>query len=139
PLRAPDPAAVLGGTWRESGGHRFLVVDRTYPPGHRLGSVSVADASPDIGGWPTLPLLAPAFANCGGAGLASGRPLFIDLETTGLAGGAGTYAFLIGVGWFEPPSPEASASQSASFHVSQFVLTSFVGERVLLEELARLG
>jgi len=92
-----------------------------------------------MGGWPTLPLLAPAFANCGGAGLASGRPLFIDLETTGLAGGAGTYAFLIGVGWFEPPSPEASASQGASFHVRQFVLTSFVGERVLLEELARLG
>ena len=27
--------------------------------------------------------------------------LFLDLETTGLAGGAGTYAFLVGLGWFE--------------------------------------
>jgi uncharacterized protein YprB with RNaseH-like and TPR domain len=27
--------------------------------------------------------------------------LFLDTETTGLAGGAGTFAFLIGVGWFE--------------------------------------
>ncbi len=27
--------------------------------------------------------------------------LFFDLETTGLSGGAGTYAFLIGCGWFE--------------------------------------
>ncbi|MCC6174610.1 MAG: ribonuclease H-like domain-containing protein [Chloroflexi bacterium] len=27
--------------------------------------------------------------------------LFLDTETTGLAGGTGTYAFLIGLGWFE--------------------------------------
>ncbi len=27
--------------------------------------------------------------------------LFLDTETTGLAGGTGTFAFLIGVGWFE--------------------------------------
>jgi hypothetical protein len=27
--------------------------------------------------------------------------LFLDTETTGLAGGTGTMAFLIGVGWFE--------------------------------------
>ena len=29
------------------------------------------------------------------------RTLFIDVETTGLAGGTGTYAFLVGVGYFE--------------------------------------
>jgi uncharacterized protein YprB with RNaseH-like and TPR domain len=27
--------------------------------------------------------------------------LFFDTETTGLAGGTGTVAFLIGLGWFE--------------------------------------
>src|SRR5512136_187707 len=27
--------------------------------------------------------------------------LFLDTETTGLAGGTGTFAFLIGLGWFE--------------------------------------
>ncbi|HHX87831.1 MAG TPA: ribonuclease H-like domain-containing protein, partial [Firmicutes bacterium] len=27
--------------------------------------------------------------------------LFVDIETTGLAGGSGTWAFLIGTGWFE--------------------------------------
>lgn len=30
-----------------------------------------------------------------------GRILFIDTETTGLAGGTGTYAFMTGVGWLE--------------------------------------
>ncbi len=34
-------------------------------------------------------------------GLDYGRALFLDTETTGLAGGTGTVAFLIGLGWFE--------------------------------------
>jgi hypothetical protein len=55
--------------------------------------------------------------------------LFVDLETTGLAGGAGTYAFLVGVGWFE----------RTSFRVRQFLLTSYAVERVLLEEVAALA
>ena len=29
------------------------------------------------------------------------RPLFLDTETTGLAGGTGTYAFLIGLAWWD--------------------------------------
>jgi uncharacterized protein YprB with RNaseH-like and TPR domain len=57
-----------------------------------------------------------------------GRLLFLDLETTGLAGGAGTYAFLVGCGWFE----------GAMFRVRQFVLTSFAAERALLEDVAAL-
>ncbi|MCE5265686.1 MAG: ribonuclease H-like domain-containing protein [Deltaproteobacteria bacterium] len=34
-------------------------------------------------------------------GLDYSRALFLDTETTGLAGGTGTVAFLIGLGWFE--------------------------------------
>ena len=30
--------------------------------------------------------------------------LFLDTETTGLAGGTGTFPFLIGLGWFEAGS-----------------------------------
>ncbi len=40
----------------------------------------------------------------GHAGIGSmkmGDALFLDTETTGLAGGTGTFAFLIGLGWFE--------------------------------------
>jgi hypothetical protein len=55
-----------------------------------------------------------------------GRTLFVDLETTGLAGGAGTYAFLVGFGWFE----------GAAFRVKQLLLTGCAAERVLLEEVA---
>lgn len=35
------------------------------------------------------------------AGFSPGDALFIDTETTGLAGGTGTFPFLVGLGWFE--------------------------------------
>ncbi|MBZ0256077.1 ribonuclease H-like domain-containing protein, partial [bacterium] len=35
------------------------------------------------------------------ASLTGGDILYIDTETTGLAGGTGTLPFLIGAGWFE--------------------------------------
>ena len=117
-------ADVLGGEWCEQDGHRFLVVDRSYRPGHRLGRASVADClPPSDGAWPRLSLL---------SGCAPGRSpklLFLDLETTGLAGGAGTCAFLVGCGWFD----------GASFRVRQFFLSSHAGEPALLDALAALA
>src|SRR4029434_9488898 len=65
--------------------------------------------------------------------------LFLDLETTGLAGGAGTYAFLVGGGWFEPLSPLASVGQVVCFRTRQFFLTDFGAERALLEAVGELA
>jgi uncharacterized protein YprB with RNaseH-like and TPR domain len=110
-----DPAEILDGEWQHSGSHRFLVVERSYAPGHRHGSICVADSLPPQEGWSRLGLLA--------GGACGGNLLFVDLETTGLAGGAGSYAFLVGCGWFE----------RGRFHVRQFLLSSFASERALLE------
>ena len=123
PVCVDDAAETLGGEWRDG---RYLVVDRTYHAGYRLGRVAVADClPPDDGQWPRLGLL---MSGADGANAPDGRLLFLDLETTGLAGGAGTYAFLVGCGWFD----------SGVFRVRQFVLTSFGAERLLLEEVAAL-
>jgi uncharacterized protein YprB with RNaseH-like and TPR domain len=54
--------------------------------------------------------------------------LFLDLETTGLAGGAGSYAFLVGCGWFD----------GGTFRLRQFFLADFAAERALLEAVAEL-
>lgn len=51
--------------------------------------------------------------------------MFFDLETTGLNGGAGTVAFLVGCAWFD----------CGALQVRQFVLTSMAAERALLEAL----
>jgi tetratricopeptide (TPR) repeat protein len=54
------------------------------------------------------------------------RTVFIDLETTGLSGGAGTVAFLVGCGFYD----------LGAFQVRQFLLTSYSAERALLTAVA---
>ena len=48
--------------------------------------------------------------------------LFLDTETTGLAGGSGTHAFLIGVAWWE----------DGGLEIEQFFLREYSEERALL-------
>ncbi len=52
--------------------------------------------------------------------------IFLDLETTGLAGGTGTYAFLVGLGWLA----------AEGFRVRQYFLRDLAAERELLEQVA---
>lgn len=54
------------------------------------------------------------------------RWLFLDTETTGLAGGTGTYAFLVGVAWWD----------AGGLQVEQFFMRDFTEEYSLLQELA---
>jgi hypothetical protein len=54
------------------------------------------------------------------------RAAFLDIETTGLSGGTGTYAFLVGVGTFD----------GLSFRVRQFFLSEPGGERAMLSAVA---
>ncbi|MBA4396122.1 MAG: hypothetical protein C0394_01840 [Syntrophus sp. (in: bacteria)] len=54
--------------------------------------------------------------------------LFLDTETTGLAGGTGTMAFLIGLGWFD----------RGRFIVRQIFARDFTEERAALTHLAQI-
>lgn len=58
---------------------------------------------------------------------AGNSPVFLDLETTGLSGGAGTVAFLVGLGRFQ---------RDGSFLTQQFFLGGFAGERAMLHAVA---
>lgn len=117
-----DPADVLGGSWHEVEGQRFVVVERAFRPGYRHGRLSVADSLPPSDGvWPALDLLARTPCRQG--------LLFVDLETTGLMGGAGTYAFLVGCAWFD----------GGVFRLRQYLMSSVTGERGLLLALADLA
>src|SRR5258708_1921390 len=53
--------------------------------------------------------------------------LFLDTETTGLAGGTGTYAFLIGLAWWD----------AGGLQVEQFFMRDFAEEHSLLQELSK--
>jgi uncharacterized protein YprB with RNaseH-like and TPR domain len=48
--------------------------------------------------------------------------LFLDTETTGLAGGSGTYAFLVGIAWWE----------DGGLEIEQFFLRDYSEERSML-------
>src|ERR1700730_3348274 len=52
--------------------------------------------------------------------------LFLDTETTGLAGGTGTYAFLVGLAWWD----------AGGLQIEQLVMRDFTEEYSVLQELA---
>ena len=52
--------------------------------------------------------------------------LFLDTETTGLAGGTGTYAFLVGLAWWD----------SGGLQAEQLLIRDFAEEHSMLHELA---
>jgi uncharacterized protein len=56
----------------------------------------------------------------------SSKWLFLDTETTGLAGGTGTYAFLIGLAWWD----------AGALQVEQFFMRDFGDEHGILHEVA---
>lgn len=63
-----------------------------------------------------------------GEGFCARRCLFLDTETTGLSGGAGTVAFLVGVGYVE----------AEEFVIEQSVLSDYADEPEMLARLAAL-
>jgi uncharacterized protein YprB with RNaseH-like and TPR domain len=116
-------ADVLAGRVVSNRFGRALIVDRRYESDRFHGTRRVGDC--EVADGDTLRLLDPSLPRCEDAA-ADSRTIFVDLETTGLSGGAGTVAFLVGCGWFD----------MGAFQVRQFLLTSYASERALLDAVA---
>ncbi len=113
---------LLGGTEHETAHGRILVARREYQLHSRHGELplrSALEAPPDV-----LELLGRE----PGARPAPGRLLYLDTETTGLAGGTGTYAFLVGVGFFE----------ADRFVLTQYFMRDLDEEPALISAVAAL-
>ncbi len=137
-------SAILGGRVAETTFGQCLVIDRRYEADRFHGTIRIGDC--DLEDCSPLGILDPALhpwlgssldqrrdgeaddpdQSCGGAARTLNRTVFIDLETTGLSGGAGTLAFLVGCGYFD----------LGAFQVRQFLLTSHAAERALLTAVA---
>jgi uncharacterized protein YprB with RNaseH-like and TPR domain len=121
-MAADSLERVLGGEWRGDSGSRCFVVERRVEADRRCGRVRVGD----LAAWHED---AAAHAPMLTAGAPARPPfVFFDLETTGLSGGAGTYAFLVGCGRF---------ADGGAFLTRQYVLAAFGDERSMLETVAR--
>lgn len=118
-IHAARVGELLGGRTVQTSFGECLAIDRRYESDRRHGTVPIGECELADGNGLSLldPSLSAASAN---------RTVFIDLETTGLSGGAGTVAFLVGCGWFD----------LGAFQVRQFLLTSFAAERALLAAVA---
>ncbi|MGK3993935.1 ribonuclease H-like domain-containing protein [Sorangium sp. So ce1024] len=97
----------------------------------RAPLVAARDADPAM-----LALLAldPALAGCDVR-----RALFLDTETTGLAGGTGTVPFLVGLAWFDPGAAGAGPlgePSSDGFILEQLLLRRLGEEEPILRRLA---
>ncbi len=95
-------------------------LERRWAAHHRHGNADVgalADLPPDL-----LAALEPEAADC-----PPGEWVFLDTETSGLAGGSGTFAFLVGTGH----------ATAGGFVVRQFFMREPGEEPSMLEALAR--
>jgi uncharacterized protein YprB with RNaseH-like and TPR domain len=117
---------ILGGVPARTPFGECLVINRRYEADRRYGGVLIGDC--ELMNAEGLSLLDPTLFDHDQASrpAAQQRTVFIDLETTGLSGGAGTVAFLVGCGFFD----------LGAFQVRQFLLTSYASERALLAAVA---
>ena len=90
-------ADALGGRLLTTTFGRCLAIDRRYESDRWHGDVQIGDC--ELSDFQSLRILDSAVAP--EACNATPRAVFIDLETTGLSGGAGTVAFLVGCAYFD--------------------------------------
>ena len=119
-LDLDDAAAILGGAAHRTRSSGFVSIDTAWEAHdfhgrRRLESYVIPADAPIRLFDPRLHLDADW----------TRRIVFFDIETTGLAGGAGTVAFLAGCGWFE----------DGGFRVRQFFLAGPAGESSMLDAL----
>lgn len=113
--------AAVGGEWRTGTGGRHFVVERRIDAARRHGRGNVRDLAE------TLQANA-VYASLLTGGAPSRPPfVFLDLETTGLSGGAGTFAFLVGCACF---------ADDGSFVVRQHLMISPAGEPAMLRAVS---
>ena len=114
---------VLPGHFVSTRRGEAFIYEEIYDAEYRHGEVSLETDAPLnlMAAWandPRLLSMPPeAFA-------------FLDTETSGMTGGTGTYAFLVGVGRFE------TSASNRTFHLQQFFMRDPGEEPALLEALA---
>lgn len=109
-MSAEDLACAVNGEFVAEG---LIKIEEFVPLSGRIGKVELRELK-------AIPLL---------PGESEPMPgVYIDTETTGLAGGSGTLAFLVGV----------AIIRDESIQLIQYLITSFAAEPVLLAEVEKL-
>lgn len=113
-----DLTTALGGEWLDDEHGRSFVITRRYPAESSYGRSTVGGIAGVLASSTSAPIV--------GGHPANGPFVFFDLETTGLSGGAGTQAFIVGCAWFD---------SDGSFVTVQHLLADFAHERPMLRRV----
>lgn len=114
--------ALIPGTVLINNYGSCYIIENRYPPEYMHGGCRIGAASA---------ISSEMLAALGGAdcvGLQADKLLYLDTETTGLSGGTGTAAFLIGTGFFE----------DGGFVIRQYFMRDYDEEAAMLAELKEL-
>lgn len=119
PARRPPTAEALAASLQAEVTTAGLIeISRTYPLPFHHGNVTIASGH-------ALAESAKSLVN-----LAAPVPpeslLYLDTETTGLAGGTGTVAFMVGLAWIE----------GGALRIVQWLLAGFSAEGALIERVS---
>ncbi|HVN14437.1 MAG TPA: ribonuclease H-like domain-containing protein [Anaerolineales bacterium] len=111
--------SIVPGVFRPTRAGEVFVAEQAYPMDYRHGDapIQIESLSPALTAWS---------ADARMAGMKAESFAFLDTETSGLSGGTGTYAFLVGVARFV----------DNEFRLAQFFLRDPSEEAAMLEGLA---
>jgi len=115
---------ILAGEERENDHGSYFCVEEVWKPSYQHGNQCVTDF---LGADMKALSILSGHNEMQNMTLADG--LYLDTETTGLAGGTGTVAFLIGLGWFT----------GSSFVTHQLFMRDYAEERACLACLSDIG
>ncbi len=122
PREAPTALErMVGAIVRETKHGSFLQVERRIPLAAFHGAIELERALDH-----PVPLRPHERGPCQRTALTARDAVFLDTETTGLSGGTGTVAFLVGAGWVE----------GDAFLVRQYFMRDYPDEDALLRALA---
>jgi uncharacterized protein YprB with RNaseH-like and TPR domain len=123
--RQDQAVGSLDGVVSQNGYGKFVLVEKKFDLSHRHGKVSLASCLEHKGN--ALAQLCFSKSSVPKTSFSSSPfvlkdTVFIDCETTGLAGGVGTYAFLVGMGYF----------LDQKFLIKQYFMRDFDEEKAVL-------
>jgi uncharacterized protein YprB with RNaseH-like and TPR domain len=132
PTTKLDQAAkLLGGTLSQNRYGKFVLVEKRFDLDYRHGKIRLASCLEHADNVLTRLCFSKSSAyerSTSSPSFDLKRAVFIDCETTGLAGGVGTYAFLVGIGYFSA----GSKGRDPEFVIKQYFMRDFDEEPAVL-------
>ena len=122
PAKSESVAGYLGGSLISGSHGEYIQIEKSFKPSYRHGSVCLSDLT-SVNRETSRFILKDQ-----STGVDLSRTIFLDTETTGLSGGSGTCAFLVGAGFFD----------GNSFILRQFFMQDYNQEKPVLQALSGL-